>query len=87
MLMVERRPVADDVVSKLGRVDLIGGGMARFWLVIAHVCNDGSIEYRVRRKIVFPVEEVPDAILMASQACAVSLVGSVKRLLPQHLMH
>lgn len=87
MRLLEKRHVRDDIASGLGRVDLIGGGLARFVLYVENRLEDGTIEYEVIAKIVLPIDAVPDALMKASHACALTLVGTVKKLMPDATVH
>lgn len=87
MLLIEKRPIVDRVSSGLGRVDVMSGGMVRFVLYIEEPISGAPVQYVISEKIVLPIDAVPDGILLASQACALQLVGSVKRLVLPAYMH
>jgi hypothetical protein len=87
MLLVEKRPIVDRVASGLGRVDVLSGGFGRFVLYVEEPTPFGPVEYVICDKIILPMDCVPDAIMLASQACAVTLVGTVKKLLLPAYMH
>ena len=74
MRMVEAVAVQDVFASGLGRVDILAGGFARFILYSERSTDDGPV-YVVAARIVMPVSAVPDAILQATKATAVGLVG------------
>lgn len=75
MRMSDPALVSDIFASGLGKVDVLGGGASRLTFYAEHQLDDGSIEYRVAARIVVPTSSVPDAIMLATRASAVALMG------------
>lgn len=74
MDLVERKPVNDIVISGFGKVELIGNGLARVWLVVDHVADDGKIEHRMRKRpLVIPVKALVHSILILTKAVALAV--------------
>lgn len=83
----DAKHIRDTLCSRLWKVEILGGGLGRFILTVDTVKDDGSPGQDIVAKIVLPLDAVPDAIIKASTACAVTLVGSVKRMLPASPLH
>lgn len=71
----KRKPVNDIVVSGVGRVDIIGHGLARVWLFVDHVGDGGNLEHRMRKRpLVMPIDSLPHSIMMLTKAVADSMI-------------
>jgi hypothetical protein len=66
-------------VEKLGRVEVsMDGGFARFLLCVTRFDADGTTEERVAAVVTMPISAIPDAILKATEATALALVGTAE---------
>lgn len=62
-------PIGDTIVSGLGRIERLSGGLLRFWCYIEQDNGDGTpVENLVVVKIVAPESAIPDAILKMLRA-------------------
>ena len=77
----------DTLCSRLWKVEMMEGGLARFILTVDTTDEYGRPSQQVAARIVLPIDSVPDAIMKAGAACAATLVGTVKKLMPQSWLH
>jgi hypothetical protein len=82
--MVEPVPVEDDLCSRLGYVEDVGGYAARFYVVADQtIVENGMRICAVKRKIVLPYEAILPGIEMAGRFYAVQTahrIGNVVKL-------
>lgn len=83
MKLVELYAVPDTYCTGLGAVEILPGGAARFTLYVERNIDDAVLNVVVAN-IVMPLDMVPDAILKATAATIVNVVGPVKKMMPAH---
>lgn len=71
-------PIQDTLVTGIGAIERLEGGLIRFWLYVSQTSEDSPIpEKVVVAKIVGPASGIPDAVLQIVASitdCAVSVV-------------